>query len=391
MQGLRFQDVKEISPWEILEGVKNSGPLMLSWFGAVRMKRKPLRCEEQRNLVRFHTHQNQSQNFISGPHTVKLPTEETVPVPVNPPTDISKALTAPDSAQGDAPKQGVVPGAATLTSGGVGMGGASGGSMGMPTHPSGGPQPGGPIGQTVPGVAGAQMAEGGNVAMTGPQRPGVNPVVNMPQQMHPHMMNPQFRPGGQMRVTAPGDAMHERQFMASQSDAAMMKHRLNKIYMMNTDTGGGVPTMYAPNMAGSMMVPGGHNPGHRRLQAFQQHHRQQQHQQYLRLMRERQMQQQQQQQQMMGQQYGPPGGPYRSNPAHMSHMMNPRASMSAGMHPMQANPPIQMQQVMQQRQPGTYHQQGMGAHPGMGPPGQPAYQGAPPPGMNQGMHRSQMF
>ncbi len=75
----------------------------------------------------------------------------------------------------------------------------------------------------------------------------------------------------------------------------------------------------------------------------------------------------------------------------MSHMMNPSARMSAGMHPMQANPPIQMQQVMQQRQPGTYHQQGMGAHPGMGPPGQPTYQGAPPPGMNQGMHRSQMF
>ncbi len=130
----------------------------------------------------------------------------------------------------------------------------------MPTHPSGGPQPGRPIGQTVPGVAVAQMAEGGNVAMTGPQRPGMNPVMGMPQQMHPHMMNPQFRPGGQMRVTAPGNAMHDRQFMASQSDTAMMKHRLNKIYMMNTDTGGGVPTMYAPNMGGSMMVPGGPQP-----------------------------------------------------------------------------------------------------------------------------------
>ncbi len=120
MQGLRFQDVKEISIWEILEGVKNSGPLMLSWFGAVHMKRKPLHCEEQWNLVRFHTHQNQSQNFISGPHTMKLLTEETVPtIPVNTPTDISKALTAPDSAQGDAHKQGVVPGAGTSTSGGV--------------------------------------------------------------------------------------------------------------------------------------------------------------------------------------------------------------------------------------------------------------------------------
>ena len=60
-QGLRVQDTRDISPWDILEGVKNSGPLMLSWFGAVRMKRKPLKYEEQRWMVQFHSHQDQFQ------------------------------------------------------------------------------------------------------------------------------------------------------------------------------------------------------------------------------------------------------------------------------------------------------------------------------------------
>lgn len=51
---------------------------MLSWFGGVRMKRKPLRFEEQRWLLRFHTHQDQFQEMMYHPHFVKLP-ESIVP------------------------------------------------------------------------------------------------------------------------------------------------------------------------------------------------------------------------------------------------------------------------------------------------------------------------
>lgn len=85
MQGLRIQDTREISPWDILEGVKNSGPLMLSWFGAVRMKRKPLRYVDQRRLVHFHTHQKRFGDMMEKRHYVSLPD----PVPVADVSDIT--------------------------------------------------------------------------------------------------------------------------------------------------------------------------------------------------------------------------------------------------------------------------------------------------------------
>lgn len=85
MQGLRIQDTREISPWDILEGVKNSGPLMLSWFGAVRMKRKPLKYVDQRRLVHFHTHQKRFGDMMEKRHFVSLPD----PVPVADVSDIA--------------------------------------------------------------------------------------------------------------------------------------------------------------------------------------------------------------------------------------------------------------------------------------------------------------
>jgi mediator of RNA polymerase II transcription subunit 12 len=77
--GLRIQDSREISPWDIIEGVKNSGPLMLSWFGAVRMKRKPLKYVEQRRNVHFHTHQKRFGDMVGRRHFVSLPD----PVPIS--------------------------------------------------------------------------------------------------------------------------------------------------------------------------------------------------------------------------------------------------------------------------------------------------------------------
>jgi len=50
-QGLQIMKKESVSPWDILEGHKNAGPLNLSWFGAVRLERKPLKYEEQHRLV----------------------------------------------------------------------------------------------------------------------------------------------------------------------------------------------------------------------------------------------------------------------------------------------------------------------------------------------------
>jgi hypothetical protein len=50
-QGLQISRKERVSPWDILEGHKNPTPLNLSWFGAVRLDRKPLKCEEQHRYI----------------------------------------------------------------------------------------------------------------------------------------------------------------------------------------------------------------------------------------------------------------------------------------------------------------------------------------------------
>lgn len=85
VQGLRIQETKEISPWEIMEGVRHTGPLQLSWFGAMRMKRKPLKFVEQRRLVRFHTHHRDMEYMTAGPYFVCLPQPPTTSPTAIPP------------------------------------------------------------------------------------------------------------------------------------------------------------------------------------------------------------------------------------------------------------------------------------------------------------------
>jgi len=46
---------------------------MLSWFGGVRVKKKTLRFEEQRWLLRFHTHQDKYKDMMYKSSFVKLP------------------------------------------------------------------------------------------------------------------------------------------------------------------------------------------------------------------------------------------------------------------------------------------------------------------------------
>ena len=46
-QGLQVSGKQKVVPWDLLEGHKNPAPLSWSWFGAVRIERKPLKYEEQ--------------------------------------------------------------------------------------------------------------------------------------------------------------------------------------------------------------------------------------------------------------------------------------------------------------------------------------------------------
>ena len=113
LQGLRIQDSREISPWDILEGVKNAGPLMLSWFGAVRMKRKPLKYMEQRRLVHFHTHQKRFRE-MGRRYFVSLPD----PAPPTDPiaTDVPSEIDTPTVATSKLPGSSVVPTGQDLSS-----------------------------------------------------------------------------------------------------------------------------------------------------------------------------------------------------------------------------------------------------------------------------------
>ncbi len=46
-QGLQVSGKQKVAPWDLLEGHKNPAPLSWSWFGAVRLERRPLKYEEQ--------------------------------------------------------------------------------------------------------------------------------------------------------------------------------------------------------------------------------------------------------------------------------------------------------------------------------------------------------
>ena len=47
---------QRVNPWDLLEGHKNPAPLSWSWFGAIRMERKPLWYEDTHRLLKYHTH-----------------------------------------------------------------------------------------------------------------------------------------------------------------------------------------------------------------------------------------------------------------------------------------------------------------------------------------------
>jgi len=69
---------ESVSPWEILEGHKNAGPLNLSWFGAVRLERKPLKYEEQHRWDAEAAYLVMQIGKIIGKHMPLLTTTESI-------------------------------------------------------------------------------------------------------------------------------------------------------------------------------------------------------------------------------------------------------------------------------------------------------------------------
>ena len=51
---------------DVIEGIKNFGPLNLSWFGAVRMERRVPNYEQQMKLLQSHAHKKNAvgHNFV---------------------------------------------------------------------------------------------------------------------------------------------------------------------------------------------------------------------------------------------------------------------------------------------------------------------------------------
>lgn len=90
---LQVTDKQRVSNWDILEGMKNPAPLSWAWFGAVRLERKSLACEDTFRLLKFHTHnlQKPSSHYLDPP---PLPPEDLEPIPDKPadtPTSVEQS------------------------------------------------------------------------------------------------------------------------------------------------------------------------------------------------------------------------------------------------------------------------------------------------------------
>lgn len=333
-----MQDTRDISPWDILEGVKSNGPLMLSWFGGVRVKRKPLRFEEQRWLLRFHTHQEQFKEMMYRPSFVKLPEAVEVNDVVKLPEEPTPVVDREDIKTVDTKAT---------------------------SQPVPGPQP-------------------------QPQVMPHNVLQSFPRAPNPRQVLPPTPQGNMIRYPyqqQPGAGVTDNKLILNQiRERALLKSRAVGHQQFNQR-----PPMYPQQMQQQqrMMQTGiantyGNNPAAIQRMLMKQHHQR-------KVLEQQQLQQQQQRAQMAmhAGQYQPGGG------------YHPGMQPGSGMQPMQANPPVPMHQVMQQpgfNRQAMMSQQAAAAAAQVGnmmvPPGagnQPGGMQYPPqhpplPGMNT-MHR----
>lgn len=332
LQGLRVQDTKVISPWELLEGVRNSGPLMLSWFGAVRMKRKPLKYDEQRRTIRFHTHQNHLQSSMCQMHSVSLPDLTPLPAEEKSPVDTTTKPSA------DArPIKEEKPGEATLPqppdTKQLSMIATMPPGQGVqqPRLPMGAPRP-------MPGQATA-------ATFLSPMRP-----------VPPGIMERAYPPG-----TQPG--VYSAQAQRAAKLRQIQQQQLSASWQSQNSMGSQMGMGFAAPQSrpqtqqsypmgavqqGAMLqrhgMMGYNNPQYqarlRQLQMIQRMPLEQR----LRYRQQLQLQHQQRAAMMANQQHQQMG---QFNP-----QMQYRQMPHQGMRPMQANPPVPMQQVLQQSYPG---------------------------------------
>ncbi|XP_045472646.1 mediator of RNA polymerase II transcription subunit 12 isoform X2 [Harmonia axyridis] len=83
--GFQVTDKQRVSNWDILEGMRNPAPLSWSWFGAVRLERKPLVSEDTHRLLKYHT------------HNLQRPASYYLDPPPLPPEDLEPLQDKPDS------------------------------------------------------------------------------------------------------------------------------------------------------------------------------------------------------------------------------------------------------------------------------------------------------
>ncbi|XP_052783955.1 mediator of RNA polymerase II transcription subunit 12-like protein isoform X1 [Mya arenaria] len=79
-QGLQCGKIEMVSPWDVIESSRNPPPLSWTFFGGVRVEKKPLKYEDQHRMLLYHTHNLQkSAKYYLDPPT--LPPEELEPPP----------------------------------------------------------------------------------------------------------------------------------------------------------------------------------------------------------------------------------------------------------------------------------------------------------------------
>lgn len=76
--------------------MKNPAPLSWAWFGAVRLERKPLACEDTHRLLKYHTHnlQKPPAHYLEPP---PLPPEDLEPIsdkPADTPSSVDQSPAA---------------------------------------------------------------------------------------------------------------------------------------------------------------------------------------------------------------------------------------------------------------------------------------------------------
>lgn len=82
-QGLQVASKQKINPWDTLEAYKSPAPLSWSFFGAVRMERKPLKYQEQFRLTHYHTHTREKPDDYYFQPPQLPPDEEEPPQPIS--------------------------------------------------------------------------------------------------------------------------------------------------------------------------------------------------------------------------------------------------------------------------------------------------------------------